>query len=168
MERAAEVLIRRMTQADLQAVLAIDRQSFPIPWSENTYRHELNNVRSTRLLVAETHHHGQRRVVGYVGFWFVIDEAHISTLAVAPEFRGGGVGRKLLQAALAAAADMGCRSATLEVRPSNEVAIGLYRSFGFEITGRRLRYYRDNNEDALIMTLDPISKGLQRTQGGKG
>ncbi len=165
MERAAEVLIRRMTPADLQAVLAIDRQSFPIPWSENTYRHELNNVRSTRLLVAEVKHRLRKRVVGYVGFWYVVDEAHISTLAVAPEFRGRGIGRRLLRAALDMAVQMGCRRATLEVRPSNEIAIGLYRSCGFQVVGRRPRYYRDNNEDALIMTLEPI-EGL--AYGGEG
>lgn len=93
-----------------------------------------------------------RAVIGYAGFWFILDEAHISTIAVHPAWRGQGVGEQLLAALLERVLDLGAVSATLEVRVSNEPAQALYRHYAFEIVGRRKRYYRDNGEDALLMT----------------
>lgn len=150
---------------DLPDVLAIDRLSFPIPWPERSYRYELTENRASTLLVADqVGESGGRRPVGYLGYWLIADEAHISTLAVHPDFRGLGIGRQLLQSGLQHARAAGARLATLEVRPSNAVAIGLYRRFGFELVGRRSGYYRDNGEDALLMTLN----GLHRWPGAGG
>jgi ribosomal-protein-alanine N-acetyltransferase len=91
----------------------------------------------------------------------ILDEAHIANIAVHPEFRRRGVGASLLAVALKDALQKGLRTATLEVRAQNTGAQSLYRIFGFEEVGRRLRYYRDNNEDALLMTVD-----LTKPRGG--
>jgi ribosomal-protein-alanine N-acetyltransferase len=141
-----------MKMADIQAVLEIDRLSFPIPWSENTYRYEIQENRSSHMNVVEIVHNGQNRIIGYIGFWFIIDEAHISTIAVHPEFREQGVGELLLRWALEESLALEARIVTLEVRISNTTAINLYKKYQFDIVGNRARYYRDNNEDALLMT----------------
>jgi ribosomal-protein-alanine N-acetyltransferase len=141
-----------MQMADIQAVLEIDRLSFPIPWSENTYRYEVLENRSSYMNIVEIDHNGQKKIIGYVGFWFIIDEAHISTIAVHPEFREQGIGELLLRWALEQAIALDARIVTLEVRLSNQRAINLYQKYQFEIVGSRPRYYRDNNEDALLMT----------------
>lgn len=151
-DRTIAPTIRKMQITDVQAVLEIDRLSFPIPWSKNTYRYEIEENRSSYLHVLEVPHNGQNRIVGYVGFWFIIDEAHISTIAVHPNFRGRGLGELLLQWALNKTYDLGARLITLEVRVSNQTAINLYEKYHFEVVGTRPRYYRDNNEDALLMT----------------
>lgn len=95
-----------------------------------------------------------RNVVGYGGFWFIIDEAHISTIAVHPDWRGRHVGERLFVSILEQALDLGAVTATLEVRVSNDRAQGLYRKYHFEVVGRRKHYYRDNGEDALLMTAE--------------
>ncbi len=141
-----------MTEADIPAVVAIDRRSFPVPWSERSYRFELLENPAALLLVAEATGDPGRLVVGYVGLWLLGEEAHISTLAVDPGYRRRGIGRQLLQAALDRATAAGAQAVTLEVRVSNAPAIALYRSFGFRQVGVRRGYYRDNREDALLMT----------------
>jgi ribosomal-protein-alanine N-acetyltransferase len=157
-----------MNEDDLPVVLEIDRLSFPIPWSERTYRFELKDNQAARLKVAEVYEDGRLRIIGYVGFWFIVDEAHISTLAVHPDYRGQGIGEQLLQDALHDAVIRGALVATLEVRVSNDAAVSLYRKFGFEIIGQRQRYYRDNNEDALLMILNDINGRVSGTIGGGG
>lgn len=155
-----------MTEEDLPAVLEIDRLSFPLPWSERTYRFELKDNQAARLKVAEVFENGRMRIIGYVGFWFIIDEAHISTLAVHPSYRGQGIGEQLLSDALMDATLRGALVATLEVRISNDAALNLYRKFGFEVIGERPRYYRDNNEDALLMILNDINGRVSGKRGG--
>jgi ribosomal-protein-alanine N-acetyltransferase len=152
MDQTAAIHVRGMTMADLKAVLDIDHMSFPIPWSERTYKYELTENRSSYMHVVEIQENQIQRVVGYVGFWLIVDEAHISTLAVHPDYRGQGMGALLLQTALADAERLGARIVTLEVRISNQAAINLYRKFDFKVVGSRPRYYRDNNEDAILMT----------------
>lgn len=97
-----------------------------------------------------------QEVVGYVGTWFMTDEAHIVAIGVRDRHRGKGIGEMLLIAAVELALLRGSRVVTLEVRVSNTVAQGLYAKYGFKVAGRRRRYYSDNNEDALVMTTDPI------------
>jgi ribosomal-protein-alanine N-acetyltransferase len=145
------VHIRRMTLADLRSVIEIDRQSFSMPWSESTYRNELMANPAAYLYVAEEE--GQETVIGYIGFWFIVDEAHISTLAVDARYRRQGIGRRLLQTALFEAARLGAEIVSLEVRASNGAALQLYRDFGFQLQERRAGYYQDNGEDALYMLL---------------
>jgi ribosomal-protein-alanine N-acetyltransferase len=155
-----DVTIRPMTMDDLDTVLEIDQLSFPRPWPESSYRFELTANQASILLVAEA----GDRLVGYIGSWLLVDEVHISTLAVHPELRKRGIARRLLMSLLKRAVSTGADLATLEVRVSNQPAIELYQSFGFRINGRRPRYYRDNHEDAHIMTLDKLSEHLKRME----
>jgi len=142
---------------DIPAVMEIDRLSFPIPWSERTYQFEIKENPSSHLLVTTTDFVPEFRViVGFSGYWLVVDEAHISTFAVHPEWRRQGIGGALMGEMLRQAALQGARLATLEVRVSNLVAQHLYAHYGFLPVGRRRGYYRDNNEDALLMTTDSL------------
>ena len=101
-------------------------------------------------------------MVGYAGMWLVIDEAHITTIAVREGSRGKGLGELLLTSLIEAAAEMGADRLTLEVRVSNEPAQGLYEKYGFERQGVRARYYSDNNEDAYIMTVSDVRSPVYR------
>jgi ribosomal-protein-alanine N-acetyltransferase len=167
MERTSEAVIRRMTLEDLAEVLQIDRLSFPLPWSERSYRFELTENPASHMLVAVRQDGGRPRVVGYAGFWMLVDEAHISTLAVHPDCRRAGLGAELLRRVLDDAARSGAEMATLEVRVSNQAAVNLYHKFGFQIVGRRTRYYRDNGEDALLMTAWGIAGRIAAEAGGR-
>jgi ribosomal-protein-alanine N-acetyltransferase len=155
-----------MTLDDLPAVMEIDQLSFALPWPERSFRFELTGNDASHLMVAESSVGGEDLIEGYLGYWLLIDEMHISTLAVHPEMRGRGIGERLLRAGLEQAWIQGAEMSTLEVRPSNEVAIALYRKYGFEVVGRRRAYYQDNNEDAVLMTLTGLSDW--RTLGGGG
>lgn len=158
---ASPLRVRKMALDDIPAVLEIDRQSFPVPWSEHTYRLELTGNPSAHLLVAEIRRRHGFKVIGYIGYWLIVDEAHISTLAVDPRVRRRGVGKKLLSTALRSAARKGAERVTLEVRESNSGAIAMYQSFGFELHSRKSEYYRDNGEDALVMILYDVMKWVQ-------
>jgi len=159
----AAIVLQPMTLGDLEQVVAIDRLSFPQPWSEGSYRFELTQNQAAHFWVALAPEgqrsslldrvlgRPQRTIVGYGGLWHVVDEAHINTLAVHPDWRGRRVGERLLICLLDDARRLGAVTATLEVRVSNVVAQGLYRRFGFLEVGRRPRYYADH-EDALLMT----------------
>lgn len=150
------LVMRPMTVDDVAAVAAIDRQSFPLPWSENSFRSDLTNNPAAHLFVAEQAVNGGRRIAGYVGFWLIVDEAHVSTLAVAPALRGRGVGERILREAMRQAARLGAEMMTLEVRVSNDPAQRLYEKLGFRVVGRRPRYYTDNFEDAILMTRERL------------
>ncbi len=153
------VTVRLMREEDLLQVQAIDRLSFSMPWPTSAYRFELKDNPLSLLWVAEAVlNDGPPQVVGAVVVWLVVDEVHIATLAVHPDFRGRGIGKRLLATALKETISREMRSATLEVRAHNEAAQELYRQFGFQTVGRRPRYYRDNNEDALIMTASRLGK----------
>jgi ribosomal-protein-alanine N-acetyltransferase len=150
----AAMLIRPMKAEDLDQVRAIDRLSFSLPWPESAFQYELNANKAALLRVAEVEAAaGARIVVGMIVVWLIADEAHIATIAVHPDYRGKGIGSSLLFTALQAAIRRGATQAMLEVRAGNETAQALYRRFGFEVSYRRPRYYRDNFEDALLMNL---------------
>ncbi len=155
-----------MTLDDLPAVLEIDRLSFALPWPERSFRFELTENDAAHMIVAETAWEGRARAIGYLGYWLLVDEMHISTLAVHPDVRGQGIGERLLLAGLEHARRQGAEMSTLEVRPSNSAALALYRKHGYELAGRRRAYYRDNQEDALLMTLTGLSAGRTRSRGG--
>ncbi len=146
--------IREMTLEDIPEVLEIDRVSFSNPWPERSYRYELTDNPAAQLFVANL---DDGTLVGFLGYWLFGDEVHISTFAVHPEFRMQGIGEGLLKNALASAVDKEVHVATLEVRESNDTAISLYEKFGFKVVGSRDGYYRDNNEDAILMSLNGIS-----------
>jgi ribosomal-protein-alanine N-acetyltransferase len=151
------IRIRPMRLEDLEQVRAIDRMSFSIPWPENAYRYELlDNPRSMQLVAETDSPDNPRQLVAVIVVWLIEDEAHIATLSVHPDYRGQGISRELLAATLIEVIRRGMRSSTLEVRADNQVAQALYRRFRFAIYGRRPRYYRDNDEDALIMTVEGL------------
>jgi ribosomal-protein-alanine N-acetyltransferase len=184
MNSQAAIEVVPMAVDDIPRVLDIDQLSFPLPWSSASYRYELTQNPNSHFLVAVTGGAGRpardepqaagglarliprhwfrqpappvpiRSVVGYGGFWFIVDEAHVSTIAVHPDWRGRRVGERLFVAMLEQALDLGAVTATLEVRVSNDRAQSLYRKYRFEVVGRRKHYYRDNGEDALLMTAE--------------
>lgn len=157
------VSIRPMALGDVEAVYAIDKMSFSMPWSERTYRYELTENRNTLLLVAEAASPGgSRELVGMLVTWLIVDEAHIGTIAVHPGFRRQGIGRRLIATCLLEVRSRGAQQALLEVRRSNLEAQRLYKRFGFEVVGLRPRYYRDNNEDAILMTLKNLDERALR------
>lgn len=158
-------IIVPMRLEDLPQVMEIDRLSFPQPWAEQSYRFELEENQNAHFIVAlETapippqgwlqrwRTPPPRAVIGFAGFWLVVDEAHINTIAVHPTWRRQGIGERLLTAILERAHAVKAVSATLEVRVSNLPAQKMYAKFGFIEVGRRKRYYRDG-EDALLMTV---------------
>jgi [ribosomal protein S18]-alanine N-acetyltransferase len=142
-----EITFRQMTLADIDDVLKIEHVSFTLPWSRESFYNELVHNNYSHYIVMEWN--GQ--VIGYCGMWLVIDEAHITNVAVLPEFRGRKLGEALMRKAMETAKELGAKTMTLEVRVSNRVAQSLYRKLGFLNGGIRKQYYTDNQEDALVM-----------------
>ncbi|MBP1693125.1 MAG: putative acetyltransferase [Chloroflexi bacterium] len=160
------LIIRRMQEKDLQQVQAIDRLSFSLPWPVKAYRYELIENPNSIQWVAE-YRQPVNLVVGVIVVWLILDEAHIATIAVHPDYRGQGIAHKILAAALIDSIKRGASQATLEVRAGNQIAQKLYFRFGFEIAGSRPRYYQDNHEDALIMTAKNLDAAyLEWLKGG--
>ena len=145
----SECIIRRMTAADVDAVAAIEAATFPTPWSRDAFESEMRNV-AARYLVAEV----AGEVIGFAGAWIILDESHVTNIAVLKEHRGQGYGRLLTAGLMQYLSNLGAAYVTLEVRKSNLVAQSLYASLGFVRLGVRKRYYEDNGEDALIMVCD--------------
>jgi len=146
------VLIRKMTLNDLEQVVSIDQASFSLPWPVRSFQFELTDNMASRSWVAEL----DGRVIGMIVIWLIVDEAHIATIATHPDYRRQGIGEKLLVYALKSAGAEGARTSFLEVRASNTIALDMYRKFGFVEDGRRPRYYKDNNEDAILMSLERL------------
>ena len=155
-----KVVIEAMRLEDLEEVQQIEEASFTTPWPPNAYRSELLTNRLASYLVARV----DGRIAAYGGMWLMVDEAHITTFAVHPAWRRQRVGERLLLAFLDLARDRRAREATLEVRLSNLAARRLYEKYGFRPVGLRPRYYSDNNEDALIMTTDPLDEPQVRAR----
>jgi len=147
---AGTVLIRRMRMADLDEVTAIEQATFARPWSRESFRQELERNVAARYLVAEK----DGQVVGYAGAWIILDESHITNIAVREDLRELGIGRKLTGALMQYISNLGAAYATLEVRVSNMRAQHLYESLGFIRVGKRKKYYEDNQEDAWLMVCD--------------
>lgn len=140
------MLIRTMEASDVSRVAEIERACFSVPWTEKMLSEELSAERSVYRVAEEN-----GDVVGYMGFYRVADEGNITNIAVLPEHRRKGIAHALLSSFVTMAKEEGLAFLTLEVRKSNEAAIRLYESFGFEKVGVRPRYY-DNTEDAVLMT----------------
>ena len=148
MALTARVVVEAMRLDDVSAVHEIERLSFSTPWPAYAFEQELRGNRLARYVVARA----GERVVGFTGVWLMVDEAHITTFGVHPDWRRQGIGRQLLLNVVDLAVTLHARRMTLEVRASNDAAQTLYRSFGFDVVGRRPRYYTDDGEDALVMT----------------
>ena len=152
--------IRPITLKDVDEVWNIEKMCFPVPWSRQSFVLEIEHNKCARYFVAE--HAGT--IVGYGGMWLVLDEAHITNIAVHPLARRKGIGEALLRVLMAEANRLGIQKITLEVRDSNTAARNLYEKLGFVSVGRRKRYYSDNNEDAIIMWNLNIGKVLEAKQ----
>jgi len=149
--KAPEIALRRMRETDLPMVVAIENVSFSNPWSEETFRGEIQNRPiSHPLVIVEG---PGARVVGYVIYWQIQQDVQVNNIAVHPDFRGRGIGEAALRTALALAVAAGAAFVTMEVRPSNAPALALYRKMGFAIMGTRKGYYTNPDEDAYIMGL---------------
>ena len=149
-----EITIGLMTLDDIEAVAAIEAATFRTPWSKNAFYREVTDNPCARYVVLRE----DGVAVAYAGVWFVLDEGHITNIAVREDRRGIGYGERVTRAMIQLAADSGMRWMTLEVRRSNEAAIHLYHKLGFIDVGYRKRYY-ENTEDALIMALEELPEG---------
>lgn len=145
-----KVTIDYMKLKDLDDVMEIERQSFTIPWSRYSYICELRDNYFSHYITAKC----EDKVVGYAGMWLILDEAHITNVAVLPSYRGIGIGELLMRALITLAKDKGAKSMTLEVRKSNYIAQNLYIKLSFKPVGVRREYYIDDKEDAVIMWKD--------------
>ncbi len=187
MSRSPQYVLRPMRYEDIAQVVAIDRLSFPIPWTASVYRYEIGQNSLSSMAVLCLYEPGEARngdgascasrllnrllgrrdpawhraVVGYGGFWFSRQEAHISTIATHPSFRGRGLGEALLAGMIRRGLNMGAGVLSLEVRVSNEPAIALYQKYEFHSHGRKERYYHDNGEDAYDMRVSPVDDGYR-------
>ena len=142
------VLVRLMTEEDIDQVTEISSLSFSHSWSRKSYEQELQNSLA-KYFVAEI----DNKVIGFVGTWLIVDESHITNVAVHPDYRKNGIASKLIDAMISYCKEHGCIAYTLEVRAGNIPAISLYEKHGFKQHGIRKGYYQDNNEDAILMWL---------------
>lgn len=148
-----EVNVQPMTIEELDEVLEIEKLSFSVPWSKNSFLYELlENERAVYLVAKDSF----QITTGYIGMWVVFDEGHITNVAIHPQFRQRGIAQKLIQGLIETSKDRGVKHLTLEVRRSNLAAQNLYQKLGFVHMGIRRKYYLDNNEDALIMWKGPL------------
>ena len=174
---SARYTLRAMRGEDIPQVLVIDRLSFTLPWSAKTYAFEIENSRVSHLAVLEwdkpkrpLEHFwrklrglpASRPLVGYVASWIIAGEVHISTIAVHPQHRGRGLGELLLASMLLRAYHFEGRYSVLEVRASNMTARALYEKYEYRVVGRRKGYYRDNQEDALLMEIPALDDAYRQ------
>jgi ribosomal-protein-alanine N-acetyltransferase len=145
------VEIRKMQTADLPRVVKIERACFGERWTVNAFANELANVASHYFVALED---GQ--IIGYAGYWLILEEAHITTIGTDPAVQRRGYGERMLVHLIDHAAQAEAKWLTLEVRISNEPAIKLYEKYGFSSLGKRRAYYQDNHEDALVMWTENI------------
>jgi ribosomal-protein-alanine N-acetyltransferase len=158
----APVIVRKMRASDIEQVSRIERTAFATAWSVQAYVTELANPNATYLVATCGRNGVQENVVGYSGLWVVMDEAHVTTIAVKPDCRGRRVGERLLSEMLFLARRQGANRATLEVRSSNIVAHRLYAKYGFVWAAVRKNYYSDNNENADILWINDMDDSIWR------
>lgn len=152
--------VREMASGDLPRVLEIEKLCFGERWSLTAFQGELANKASTYFILEDD----AGETIGYAGYWLILEESHITTIAVEPGHQGTGLGELLLLTLIEHASTHGAKWITLEVRASNTVAQNLYAKYGFTSLGRRRGYYQDNGEDALIMWTENIEQPEYRTR----
>lgn len=148
---------RVMTAGDIEQIIAIEQEAFTEPWTAEAFLNELANNLFAKYIIAE--YAGE--IIGYGGMWIIIDEAHITNIAIRSGFRGMGFGHLLLTEMKKTASCFGALKMTLEVRVSNNAAQRLYAKHGFEASGIRPNYYSDNGEDAIIMWAELDQKQMK-------
>ena len=154
--------LRPLRPSDIEAVLAIEKNAFPTPWQASSFHYEVTENRIAKYQALTVRQGDQpSQLIGYAGYWLLVDELHISTIATHPEWRGRGLGEMLLINLLYMGYEEPAQLATLEVRAGNTVAQALYQKHGFAVVGERRRYYQ-NKEDALIMTAEPLDQAYRQ------
>lgn len=143
---------RKMFSDDLETVKKLDKLAFSNPWPENAIKYELEQNSNARLWVSELGEPNQRLIVSFAIVWVILDEAHIGSIAILPEFQNLGIGQKFLAFISLQLLEENIKKIFLEVRKSNVTAIALYEKLGFTMDGERKRYYSDNGESALLMS----------------
>jgi ribosomal-protein-alanine N-acetyltransferase len=141
-----------MELSDLDQVMDIEREAFSEPWARGCFEHEILVLDASELTVAIS----QENILGYTVAWFLDDEVHLANVAVRQRFRGGGIGRALVEAVMSRAKQTGAERVVLEVRRSNAEAQRLYETLGFLPAGVRKNYYTKEKEDAILMTCQLI------------
>jgi len=141
---------RSMQMDDIPAICEIEQEAFTTPWTAGAFQNELTNNQFARYMVMEC----DGEIAGYGGMWLIMEEAHVTNVAVRKKYRGQKLGERLMRELQKTASFFGAVRMTLEVRPSNQVAINLYEKLGFYSVGLRRGYYTDNREDAMIMWAD--------------
>lgn len=160
--RSDQLLIRRLRPQDVPDVMEIESVSFGRHhWSEDSFYNEINNHVGRYYALINT---ASDKLIGYCGFWLIVDECHITTIAVKPEYRGNALGELMLVQCIERCMGQTIRWVTLEVRVSNYNAQNLYYKYGFASVGIRPKYYQDNQEDALIMTTPDILSAEYRSR----
>lgn len=140
-------VFRKLTIADVDQIINVEHASFTSPWTKDAFVRELTMNPYALYIGGDL----DGKIVAYGGMWIIIDEAHITNIAVLPEYRGMKIGEQLMLKLMETMIAHGAKRATLEVRVSNEIAQNMYRKFGFKNGGIRKGYYTDNYEDALVM-----------------
>lgn len=144
--------LKRINKKDIDSIMKIEELSFPNHhWSKKSFENEIENKLATYKGFTSAN-----EIIGFYGFWQILEEAHITTIATHPDFRRQGIAKRLMVDLVDECYKKMIKYITLEVRASNVAAISLYEKFGFSTIGRRKKYYQDNNEDALIMFTENI------------
>lgn len=146
------ITIHPMKEEDINQVLEIENLSFLDPWTRRMYLAEVRERNNSYFIVAKC----GEKIIGYGGFWLVVDEAHLVNLAIHPDFRRQSIGTQIMHYLLTLAKQLEAKRATLEVRESNIVAQNFYAKFGFIPVAYRKKYYSDTKEDAVIMWLNEL------------
>lgn len=163
-ERPQRLAVGPMTNEDIRAVLRIETLSFSTSWPHNAFTSEINDNRLAHYFVGRLGESQTGPIVAYGGIWVILEDSHITTIAVHPDWRGRRYGEAMLQYLLNEAIVRGASWITLEVRESNDVAQRLYRKYGFTIVSKRRAYYSDNNENALVMWAGNLRGDLYRNR----
>ncbi|HEY8298640.1 MAG TPA: ribosomal protein S18-alanine N-acetyltransferase [Candidatus Baltobacteraceae bacterium] len=156
----SELTIASMTEHDIKEVMRIEAQSFATTWPENAFHNELHENKLAHYFVGRI----DDRIVAYGGIWVILEDSHVTTIAVTPEYRGRKFGEYLLLHMLEVAIDRGASWMTLEVREGNAGAQALYRKYGFTTVSTRKGYYSDNNENAFVMWAGNLKSELYRNR----
>lgn len=142
-----EIIIRRMREKDLDRIMEVEKAAFTTPWSRESFLLEINKNQLARYFIAEV----DGLVVGYGGIWLILDEGHITNIAVDKEYRRLGIGKRILEELIGLCKECNVVAMTLEVRQNNEPAKNLYKEYEFIEYGIRPNYYADVNQDAIVM-----------------
>ena len=163
-EEQLEITIGEMTEEDTPHVMAIEKESFPNPWSEDMFRSKHRNSGKPIFLVAKL----REKILGYICGWALHDELHLGNIAIQRDFRSRGISKRLLQRIIDIARSREIKLVTLEVRAGNAPAQNLYRKFGFDVTDRHREYYQDTKEDAIVMSMNLNPPYSPFNKGGRG